>query len=367
MKRIKYLMLASFIAGIVISLPLFMASLIAASPYTKNEVFNDIRIGDLWNDQARYVNEWYAIEAIDKNTYIIGEPRSSQYNSSYLIIGSDKAILLDAGSGERPKNIPNMREMAESLTDKPVTMMLSHFHMDHIGDLDKFEGVIMIDLPYLRSRIHDLNPKIGEPPSIHVSALETVIGAREIKILGWIKPNEYIDLGKREIQILNTPGHTFESLTIVDHVNEYVFTGDFMYQHLGGFVLFVPGSDLSVYLESVEALLTKTRKNYRFFGAHGLQQYKSDWIKQVYQELVKVRDDVVDLSMSETFMIPGLPLRLHQKEQILIYLPAYFDSAFLFSWRFIVMLAVVFTILATFFYSVFYYFLRLNLHHSMEL
>ncbi len=79
-------MLAAFLALVVISLPLVAASLIAEAPYTKRDVFNDIKIGDLWSDQAKYVDAWYAIEAIDENTYIIGKPRSSQYNSSFLII-----------------------------------------------------------------------------------------------------------------------------------------------------------------------------------------------------------------------------------------------------------------------------------------
>lgn len=361
MKRKSHFMLAAFLALITISLPLVTASLIAESPYPNSDVFNNIKVGELWSDQAKYVDEWYAVEAIDEHTYIIGEPRSSQYNSSFLIIGSDKAILLDAGAGERPEHIPNMREMAESLTDKPVTLVLSHFHFDHIGDLDEFEGIVMIDLPYLRSRIKDSKIRINEPISVHVSILETVIGGREIKVLGWIKPNEYIDLGGRKIQILSTPGHALESLTLVDHENGYVFTGDFIYQHLGGFVVFLPGSDLSVYVEAINGLLAKTKENYQFFGAHGLQQFSTDWIKKVHREMLMVRDRAVDLSMSETFMAPGLPLRLHHKEQILIYLTPYFDAEYIFSWRFVVTLVMAFTILTTLFLSVFRYFRRSNL------
>jgi len=361
MKIRKHFIFAALLALITISLPIVVASLIAEPPYKNSDVFNDIKIGDLWSDQAKYVGEWYAVEAIDENTYIIGEPRSSQYNSSYLIIGSDKAILLDAGSGERPESIPNMKEMAESLTGKPVTLMLSHFHVDHIGDLDEFEGIVMIDLPYLRTRIQDPKPKITESSSVHASFLETVIGARDIKVLDWIKPNDYINLGGRKLQILSTPGHTFESLTLVDHENGYVFTGDFMYQHLGGFVLFLPGSDLSVYVETIASLIAKTRGNYQFFGAHGLQRFDTDWIKKVYQEMLNVSDDTVDLRMSETFLAPGLPLRLHQKEQILIYLTPYFNAVTMFSWRFIVMLAMAFTIITTLFYSVFRYFRKSNL------
>lgn len=358
MKRTSQLILSAFFALITISLPLVVASFVAEAPYPNSDVFNNIKAGELWSDQAKFVDEWYAVEAINENTYIIGEPRSSQYNSSFLIIGSDKAILFDAGSGERPEHIPNMRMMAESLTDKPVTLMLSHFHYDHIGDLDKFEGIIMIDLPHLRQRVKGSETRIHEPLSVYVSIFENIDGPREIRVFDWIKPNEYIDLGGRKIQILSTPGHCFESLTLVDHEKGYVFTGDFMYQHLGGFVVFLPGSDLSVYVEAIDALLAKTKENYQFFGSHGLQRFSTDWVKRVQQEMLKVRDDAVELSMSETFMAPGLPLRMHQKEQILIYLTPYFDSEYIYSWRFVVTLVMAFSVIATLFFSAFRYFKR---------
>jgi glyoxylase-like metal-dependent hydrolase (beta-lactamase superfamily II) len=227
--------------------------------------------------------------------------------------------------------------------------------MDHIGDLDEFEGIIMIDLPYLHSRIESAETKIDALPSVRVSVLETVIGTKDIKILDWIKPNEFLNLGNRKIQVLSTPGHTFESLTLVDHKNGYVFTGDFMYQHLGGFVIFLPGSDLPVYVEAIDALLARTKRSYQFFGAHGLQKFSTEWIQKVHREMLKVRDEAVDLSMSETFMAPGLPLRLHQKEQILIYLTPFFDSVYIFSMRFIVMLAMVITLFTILFFSAFRY------------
>ena len=352
MKKVKVLSFSTFLALILIVLPIVIVSIVAEPPYSKNDVFNDIKLGDLWSDKAKYVDDWYAVEEIDEHTYIIGEPRSSQYNSSFLIIGNDKAILLDAGAGEHPANIPDMRKMAESLTDKPVTLMLSHFHVDHIGDLDKFDGIVMLDLPYLRSRIKNQNRTSGSQPYLRASVLETAIGARDIKVLDWVKPGENIDLGGRQIQVLSTPGHTFESLTLVDHENKYAFTGDLMYQHLGGFVAFLPGSDLSVYIEAIDALIAKTGEDYRFFGAHGLQSYSSVWMKTVHQEMLNVRDETVDLKMSETFMIPGLPLRLHQKGQILIYLTPFFDSVFMFSSRFILTLAMAFIILTALVYSV---------------
>ncbi len=337
------------LALVTILLPVVVPSILGNAPYSADAVFNDIKVGNLWNDNARYVDDWYAVEKIDENTYIIGEPRSSQYNSSFLIIGNDRAIVLDAGANEHPENIQSMKKMAETLTDKPVTLMLSHFHFDHTGDLNAFDGVLMLDLPFIRSRAESIVVNGSRHTVYHASVFETVAEARRINIVGWVKPDGYIDLGGRKIQVLNTPGHADESLTLVDHDNKYAFTGDFIYQHLGGLVAFLPGSNLILYVEAIHEFISRTGSEYKFFGSHGLQLFDMGWVNEVRQEMTKVRDKTADLKMSETFLAPGLPLRLHQKGQILIYLPPYFDSAFLFSSRFVMMLAIVFLTLTALF------------------
>ena len=44
----------------------------------------------------------------------------------YLVEGSEKAALLDTGSG-----LGHMKPLIESLTDKPLLVLLTHGHVDH--------------------------------------------------------------------------------------------------------------------------------------------------------------------------------------------------------------------------------------------
>ena len=50
---------------------------------------------------GRWIDDYYVVEAIDATTIAIGEPRYYQGNYSYLIIGAERAVLFDAGTGTR--------------------------------------------------------------------------------------------------------------------------------------------------------------------------------------------------------------------------------------------------------------------------
>lgn len=77
-------------------------------------------------------DNWYETTFLAPNTYIIEEPQSSQGNVSYLFFGENEALMFDTGSGENtPVNGTKIQYLLEQLTDKPITLLLSHFHFDH--------------------------------------------------------------------------------------------------------------------------------------------------------------------------------------------------------------------------------------------
>ncbi|MDR4470616.1 MAG: hypothetical protein MRJ68_20320 [Nitrospira sp.] len=64
-------------------------------------VFGDITRGATYSPASTMIDDWYAVEAIDPQTVAINEPHSSQYNTSYLIVGETRAVMFDAGRPAR--------------------------------------------------------------------------------------------------------------------------------------------------------------------------------------------------------------------------------------------------------------------------
>ena len=56
----------------------------------------------------------------------------------YLVAGEEKAALIDTGMG-----FPGLRQLVERLMDKPVIVLNTHGHLDHIGGNDEFDCIYL--------------------------------------------------------------------------------------------------------------------------------------------------------------------------------------------------------------------------------
>ena len=61
-------------------------------------------------------------------------------------------------------------------------------------------------------------------------------------VAGWIKDGQTIDLGGRSVTLYSTPGHTPDSVSILDDGGRRLFTGDIINRDVT--LLDVPGSDV---------------------------------------------------------------------------------------------------------------------------
>ncbi|MFO0701737.1 MAG: MBL fold metallo-hydrolase [Nitrospira sp.] len=277
------------------------------------DVFDDVQQGETYNPASHMIDDWYAVEAIDAQTFVINEPKSSQYDTSYLLVGETRALMFDAGSGERPAGSRSMREVAERYTgNKPISLILSHFHYDHISDAAAFDGVTLIDRPDIHAAIKDGIYTIGPLESQRMDW-------RPLKVAHLVADGEGLDLGGRTVEVFNLPGHTKESVVLFDRHRNLIFTGDFVYQHLGGIIAFASGSDLRAYKENSTRLLHLTNADTRFFGAHGIPRFDRNWVALLDRELDKIIKGTASYRYAAHYLAPGIPWRVYQNGDLYIY------------------------------------------------
>lgn len=145
------------------------------------------------------MNYYQAINLTNRITRIIDKTGVC----CYLIIGDDKACLLDTCCG-----YGDIKEFVKTITDKPLFVILTHGHYDHTGGSSLFDEVYMklVDIPvfnkHLNSEMRDVDferfPQIQGIP---------VIPTRTTEILP-IVDYQVFDLGNLHIKMIPVEGHT---------------------------------------------------------------------------------------------------------------------------------------------------------------
>ena len=73
-------------------------------------------------------------------------------------------------------------------------------------------------------------------------------------------------MGNLQLEVLYTPGHTEDSISLLDIDSSLLFSGDFIYP--GDLYAFLPNSGMADYLQGADTLLAATASGTRIFGAH---------------------------------------------------------------------------------------------------
>ena len=113
-------------------------------------------------------------------------------------------------------------------------LILTHVHLDHAGGA----GLFMSKLPNATLIVHERGARHMADPSKLYAGVEVVYGKENAKRLyGDLLPipeariqvgkhGDKLELGKRTLEILDTPGHARHHISIVDHAAKGVFSGD---------------------------------------------------------------------------------------------------------------------------------------------
>ena len=152
----------------------------------------------------------------------------------HMVVDDGRVAFIDTGSND---SLPNVREALNKVglgRDAVDYVIINHIHLDHAGGA----GTLMRECPNAWLVVHPRGSRHMAEPSKLVAGVTAVYGEDYVeKVYGEILPipaERIIDadegltlqLGRRQLLIIDTPGHAKHHVCIVDRQAEAIFTGD---------------------------------------------------------------------------------------------------------------------------------------------
>ena len=153
------------------------------------------------------------VHAYEAQTFILRQNPCASFeaNFMYLLIGSDKALLIDTGAIEDRKTMPLAKTILDLLPDKdgkklPLLVTHTHRHSDHrAGD-----------------------PQFASLPSVQVVPFDLEGVRAFFGFSEWPNGIAHVDLGGRTVDVIPTPGHNQTHVAFYDDRTGILFSGDFL-------------------------------------------------------------------------------------------------------------------------------------------
>jgi glyoxylase-like metal-dependent hydrolase (beta-lactamase superfamily II) len=213
-------------------------------------------------EQIDVAEPWFTVIKLPSQVYAISEPKHHEIVISFLIVGSQKSILFDTGMG-----INDISRVVWQLTDREVIVVNSHSHFDHVGDNARFSHIYIFDhKPAIERLVHGWptseihfdadaeNFAEGYPDGFDPAGYE--IRSVDKEKVHTLHDGDILDLGNRKLHVLHAPGHSPDSIVLLDRENRSLFTGDTFYPDW--LYAFISGSwgesNLYEYYETVQKI-----------------------------------------------------------------------------------------------------------------
>src|SRR5256886_979821 len=208
--------------------------------------------------------------ALPISVFAIYEPHQSEEVISYLIVGDKRAALFDTGMG-----ISDLKKVTSELTRLPIVVLNSHTHNDHVGDNWQFDTIYAMDTDFTRENARgsreDAQAEVGPgqvcgklPKGFDPKTYST----RPWKITAYTHDGDRIDLGGRSLEVIATPGHTPDAISLFERASGLLFTGDTYYP--APIWLYRPDTDLEAYAASIRRLAALAPQVKVVLGAHNI-------------------------------------------------------------------------------------------------
>lgn len=155
------------------------------------------------------------IKEIRPGVFLMDEAHKA---TGYLVVGRDRACVIDTMNGYN-----DLYQAVRALTDKPLTVVNTHGHPDHIC------GNIYFDEAFISPDDRELARQFADDPAFAAFCRQK---GRAMPPFRDIRHGDVIDLGGRTLEVCALPGHTPGGILLLLREDRILFTGDSVNHHL---------------------------------------------------------------------------------------------------------------------------------------
>lgn len=172
-----------------------------------------------------------AIEEVP-GVYRLDDGKASSF---YLLTGKEQALLIDTGMADEPL-LPFIR----TLTDKPVTLLVTHGHGDHMAHAGEFDPAYISpkDFPIFAGAL----TRLGVQAEISPAAFRS------------LEDGQRLEIGEFSVRCVDVGGHTPGSMVFYEETKHLLFTGDAVGSGIGVWMQLAGCACISEYRENLRRL-----------------------------------------------------------------------------------------------------------------
>lgn len=201
----------------------------------------------------------YEVKRIYENTYSIKEEGFEGLDVyMYLLIGEEKALLIDCGYG-----IIDLKKIIGEITDKPVICICTHGHHDHVLGVSQLENCYIHSIDGEIFTFNTCEPMLRMYATNNALSVHKESDGFKEFTEKWINKSYPLpkflddipcfDLGDRKVYWRLIPGHTRGSLAIYDEKYSAAFDSDGASR--GVWIYLFESTTLEEYIETLESYI----------------------------------------------------------------------------------------------------------------